>query len=162
MSSAHITRSRVALAALVLLLPLGSVRADEPLRDPTRPPPAVAVPEVADAKPESNDLDLRAIFFSGDRRSAVINGRRVREADRITGGEVLAIEADRVRVERGGETLDLVLVSPAFKDARASEHPTRVQPAPIEAPIAPAPPAAPALESTSDSTIDSDDQGATR
>jgi hypothetical protein len=161
-SSALFTRSRVALAALVLLLPLGSVRADEPLRDPTRPPPAVAVPEVADAKPESNDLDLRAIFFSGDRRSALINGRRVGEADRIAGGEVLAIEADRVRVQQGAETLELVLVSPAFKDARASELPARLEPVPIEAPVASAPPAAPALEATSDSTIDPDDQGATQ
>lgn len=122
MSSVRFMRSRLTLAALVLLLlPLGKTRADEALRDPTEPPAVAAVAEDADATPESSDLDLRAIFFAGDRRFAVINGRRVREADRIAGGEILAIDADRVRLRRDGEILELVLVSPAFRDARASD-----------------------------------------
>lgn len=107
-----------AVLCLAVASAIASARATEPLGDPTQPPAAALHAVDAPEKSEDQGLELRAIFHAGERRIAVINGRRVRVNDRIAGARVLAIDVDRVRVERGGEIVELELVSRAFKDAR--------------------------------------------
>ncbi len=110
------------LAAAFALAP---ARATERLSDPTRPPDAaraVAAPAPAAA---DETLALSAIFHADDRRVAVINGVRVREAGTIGGARILAIETDRVRLRRGEEIIELELVSPAFKNARRADAPAK-------------------------------------
>jgi MSHA biogenesis protein MshK len=116
----HIHR-QIAIGAAVFLA-VATARATEPLADPTQPPAAALLAAEPPAKNEDGGLDLRAIFHAGDRRIAVINGRRVRENDRIGGARVLAIEVDRVRIQRGDEIVEIGLVSRAFKDARRANE----------------------------------------
>ena len=108
-------------AAALLLLSAATVRASEPLPDPTQPPAAAIEAEVPEQKATA-ELELRAIFHADDRRIAVINGRRVEVSDQIGGARVLVIEIDRVRLERAGEIIELELVSPAFKNARQADE----------------------------------------
>ena len=105
---------------LAAVLSLSPARAADRLSDPTRPPEAAraVAPPTAEAEKGDPALVLSAIFHADDRRIAVIDGIRVREADRIGSARVLAIEADRVRLQRGDEIVELELVSPAFKNAR--------------------------------------------
>ena len=122
---------RVGAAVALLLFSVATVRASEPLPDPTQPPAAALAVEAAVPEQKATaDLELRAIFHADDRRIAVINGRRVEVSDQIGGARVLAIEIDRVRLERAGEIIELELVSPAFKNARqADERADRSTPA---------------------------------
>jgi hypothetical protein len=123
-SSATTIRRRMIGVFVATVFAIGPARAAEPLSDPTRPPD-VARANVAAVAPSGNgELALHAIFHADDRRIAVINGVRVRESESIEGARVLAIEADRVRLQRGTEIVELELVSPAFKNARlAGERP---------------------------------------
>lgn len=118
MSSATTIRSRMIGGFLATAFALGPARAAEPLSDPTRPPDAARATVATVAPSGDGALALHAIFHADDRRIAVINGVRVRESESIEGARVLAIEADRVRLRRGTEIVELELVSPAFKNAR--------------------------------------------
>ena len=132
MSDAAPMHGWIAGAAVALLLfSVATVRASEPLPDPTQPPAAaLAVEAEVPEQKATAELELRAIFHADDRRIAVINGRRVEVSDQIGGARVLAIETDRVRLERAGEIIELELVSPAFKNARrADERADRPAPA---------------------------------
>ena len=117
MSSHGPIHRRIAISG-ALFFAVATARATEPLADPTQPPAAALLAADPPAKSEDEGLDLRAIFHAGDRRIAVINGRRVHENDRIGGARVLAIDVDRVRIQRGDQIVELELVSRAFKDAR--------------------------------------------
>lgn len=126
----RILRRGLAAGAL-LLCALSPVHAAESLPDPTRPPASARLATPTTAPDADAKLELRAIFFADDRRFAVVNGRRVATGDRIAGAEVVAIEVDRVRLRRGGETLELELVAPAFKNARRSGRPSPSPAAPL-------------------------------
>lgn len=147
MSSATWMHGWIAGGAVAwLLFSVATTRASEPLPDPTQPPAeALAVGAVVPDQKATAELELRAIFHAEDRQIAVINGRRVGVSDQIGGARVLAIENNRVRLERAGEIIELELVSPAFKDARRA-----VEQADRSAPAAP------------DDAHDSDPQGALR
>ncbi len=114
------------LLSILSILSIETAFASEPLHDPTlhdptEPPAAALTVDDTDQKPNA-DLELRAIFHADDRRIAVINGRRVGVADQIGGARILAIEKNRVRLERGGEIVELELVSPAFENARRADE----------------------------------------
>ncbi len=123
MSSSLPIRGGVLAASLAAVLASASLRAAEPLADPTRPPAAANLDAAPAAPAVDGALVLRAIFHADDRRIAVINDRRVRVSDSIGDARVLAIEIDRVRLRRGDEIVELELVSPAFKNARLAEAP---------------------------------------
>ena len=133
------TRS-FARAAVCLSIAFGIaavVRAADPLSDPTRP--EIAAETQSTTTPSTPEaLVLHAILHAEDRRLAVVNGRRVVVGDFVDGAHVLAIEADHVRVERAGETLELELVSPAFKRVRAQERRAAPHPSEPDAPSVPA------------------------
>jgi hypothetical protein len=85
------------------------------LSDPTRPPASIATqPEIRE-RAATTTLDLRAVFYAEERRVAIINGRRLREDDRIGSARVVAISKDGVRLRRGDEIIELGLVSPEVK-----------------------------------------------
>ncbi|MEZ4333276.1 MAG: hypothetical protein R3F35_16055 [Myxococcota bacterium] len=115
--------NRSTACAVSLLLTAASARAGEPLPDPTRPPAealsASPTPEVA----APSRLELRAIFHADDRRIALLDDRRVGVGDRVADATVIAIDADRVRLRRGGEIVEIELVSSAFKNARQTVPP---------------------------------------
>ena len=67
-------------------------------------------------------LVLGSIMVAGDKRWAVINGKLCSVGNTVSGCRVEAIEADRVRLSRDGETVDLLLKPPAaVNDSRDTD-----------------------------------------
>ncbi|MGB5353169.1 MAG: hypothetical protein WBN32_06105 [Woeseia sp.] len=89
------------------MLAFGSVASAE-LQDPTRPSYAVAGAVV---EASSGALHVSAIFISGERRIAIINGRRLRVGETVNGAIVSKIEQDRVSFVRGDEVFAVSLLS---------------------------------------------------
>ncbi|MDZ7767954.1 MAG: hypothetical protein U5K38_02190 [Woeseiaceae bacterium] len=98
----------VVVAGLLLAPSAGSV---EPMRDPTRP---TRVQEPAPAQ-RARALTVSAVFISGDRRLAIVNGQRVREGDAINGATVREIEADKVSFLRNNKILVVPLLNHATR-----------------------------------------------
>lgn len=98
----------------------GGLNAHEPaLRDPTRPPdlrPARAPASKADSR-----LRLSSTLVSGERRTAIINGRIVAVGDRIQGARLLSIEPGRVRLRRQGREITLRLLAQNVKKPSRNE-----------------------------------------
>lgn len=99
-------RNRLLVLVFVIAGLQAAVAADS-LRDPTRPTEFSTEPSAA---PVSR-LSVSAVFISGERRVAIVNGRRVREGDEIAGAIVAGIEGNNVRFVRQGETLVVPLLS---------------------------------------------------
>lgn len=95
-----------AWAALMLLVALtsGIARAEEPLRDPTRP--YTAAERVRTAAPR---FVVNAIIVSPERRVAIVNGRRVAVGGSIGGATVVAIERDQLILDLGGKRITAAL-----------------------------------------------------
>lgn len=98
------------LVGLLLALP---VTADSD--DPMRPPQArqTTTPAV------QQSWDLSSVLISERRRLAVINDQMVKVGDRVGGARVQRIEADRVILLRGEQSMTLTLR--AGLDIRRSE-----------------------------------------
>lgn len=101
--------SMALVAAGMLLAP--AAEAAEPMRDPTRPT------RVQETAPVQRDraLTVSAVFVSGDRRLAIVNGQRVREGDAINDVIVSKIEADRVSFLRNNKILVVPLLNHATR-----------------------------------------------
>lgn len=95
---------------------------ERPLFAPSRRPPAapVAAPvppvPVAASRPPPA-IELVGVAMSGDRHYALVRtpgGRstRVAEGESVEGWQVTHIEADRIRLNRGGDAVDISLVRP--------------------------------------------------
>lgn len=104
--------------ALVLLTLSGSAAAQT--ADPTRPPAAlyapVSVPGVTYQLANVDEPRVQSILVSlrrGGRRIAVIDGKTVRQGDRIGGAVVAAINSTEVILKRGSTTQTLKLFRPA-------------------------------------------------
>ena len=91
---------------LMALIALGvtSVHA-ETLRDPMQPA-NISAPAAS-----SDSLRLEAIFTNGAKRVAIVNGRLVREGERVGSARIDAILADEVRYTRDGSSKSLRLPS---------------------------------------------------
>jgi len=79
---------------------------------------AMREPEVWGADPfvrdwmlvnELAELSLRAITLGGERAYALINDQILEEGDLISGKKIIKIEADRVVLEQGSRTFNLLL-----------------------------------------------------
>lgn len=81
--------------------------------DPTRPLDSTAQRSAA----TPNALTLNSILLSEQRRVAVINGVTAQVGDRIANAKVVAIHADRVVIEIGGQRRELTLNKPKIKRA---------------------------------------------
>jgi len=101
----------IALVVAGMLLAPADVPA-ELFRDPTRPT-RVQEPEAAQ---RTWALTVNAVFVSGERRLAIVNGRRVREGDAINDATVSKIEADKVSFLRNNKTLVVPLLSHATRE----------------------------------------------
>lgn len=93
-----------------LVAPVGYA---EPMADPTTPPPAALAPKTPAADPDRGQppLQLSAIFFSGGRRIAIIDGQRVQESDTIGGAEILEIAPTTATILKDEEIVRLELVA---------------------------------------------------
>ncbi|MBT8422564.1 MAG: general secretion pathway protein GspB, partial [Gammaproteobacteria bacterium] len=85
---------------------LGTATAE--LQDPTQPSYVVAGEEM---EVNAGALRVSAIFISGERRIAIVNGRRLRVGDVLDGVSVSRIEQDRVSFVRGEEVFAVSLLS---------------------------------------------------
>ncbi|MCB1844601.1 MAG: hypothetical protein KDI09_16690 [Halioglobus sp.] len=94
------------IAILAALILYSSANAE--LTDPTRP--GNLLPEVEAARAEG-ELRVSAVFISGDRRIAVINGQRLREGESIGGATVSAIARNKVSFVRGDRAFSVPLLS---------------------------------------------------
>lgn len=91
--------------------------------DPTRPPSYAPAPERAvkavDLKPlESLSLSLNSVFFSAERRAAVINGKMLTVGQSIDNAKLVDIQPYGVTLKYGSQKIHLRLsenavVSPA-------------------------------------------------
>ncbi|WP_260291476.1 general secretion pathway protein GspB [Sedimenticola hydrogenitrophicus] len=106
-------RLRYAIAG-VLLLALMPAAAGE-LRDPLEPygfrpvSPGVSA-ETRGAMFDANSLRLSGIFVGPDGASAVINGRRLRVGDEVTGAQLVRIESHAVELDLDGDRFKIELL----------------------------------------------------
>lgn len=96
------------LLTAALLTALVFTPANAELDDPTRPSYAVAETATTTA---GATLRVSAVFISGDRRIAVINGQRFREGESVAGAVVSAITRNEVSFVRGDRAFSVSLLS---------------------------------------------------
>jgi MSHA biogenesis protein MshK len=114
------------VVSLALLLPALATQA-QGVPDPTRPPAALNAPPTAAGggtlvRAESAQPQLQSILVSlrpGGRRVAVIDGKTVRQGERVGGALVVAIGPSEVVLRRGSQTQTLKLFRPAVRVATA-------------------------------------------
>jgi len=97
----HRRAVRVSCIALALVIGISYAKADT-LIDPTRP--ANAPIKVGTAVRGVDSARLTAIFQTGDRRVAVLDGRVVKTGDRIGDIVIQEISPDSVRYVRAGRS----------------------------------------------------------
>ncbi len=75
--------------------------------DPTRPYNFVEIPEFIEVEvpEESTDWQLSGIRIHGDKRSAILNGRMIREGEILENATVLKIQPTSVVLESGDKHL---------------------------------------------------------
>lgn len=89
------------------------------MNDPTRPPASLSAPAPGNA-PAAAGPQLQSILLSrnaGGRRIAVIDGKTVREGQRVDGAVVEAIRANEVVLRHGTRRSTLTLFRPAQRAA---------------------------------------------
>lgn len=116
--------ARLLAAVLALLAVVGIARAQDG-GDPTRPPAVLSAPAAGQGQPEapSGEPQLQSILVSlrpGGRRVAVIDGKTLRQGQRINGAVVERIEPTAVVLRKGNQRQILKLFRPAARGAAAS------------------------------------------
>lgn len=96
----RVLSTRRSSLSLTALLALGAVVQAETLQDPTRPATVKAVAQSV----EPGALQLEAVMGSGARRIAIVNGKVVREGDRVGAAVIEAIGSDFIRYTRNGRS----------------------------------------------------------
>ena len=113
------TRLTLTLVLAALALPAAAQQAVQ--GDPTRPPAVLTAPAPGTALPAAESgLQLQSILVSkraGGRRLAVIDGKTVREGERIGGALIETIRPTEVVVRRGKQRQTLKLFRPAERVA---------------------------------------------
>ena len=94
---------------LLAVLLLAAAPAGADLADPMRP--SYALPADTQGAAPVSALAVSAVFISGERRVAVVNGQRVRVGETVGGAVVSRIERDRVSFRRGERSFDVPLLS---------------------------------------------------
>jgi MSHA biogenesis protein MshK len=110
---------------VLALCALAGVAQAQAVVDPTRPPAAMTAPQlppgaVALPRAERAQPQLQSILVSlrpGGRRVAVIDGKTVRQGQRVGDAQVLTINATDVVLRRGSQTMTLKLFRPATRVA---------------------------------------------
>ena len=118
-----LTPRRLMLAALVALAAGHAASAqDGALRDPTRPPAVLSAPAATPGRVASSapQFQLQSVLISlraGGRRVAVIDGKTLREGDRVDGALVETIRATEVVLLKGNQRQVLKLFRPPARGA---------------------------------------------
>ena len=114
------------LFALAAAFACAAVQAqDGSLNDPTRPPVSVTAPsappgQAGQLAPVAGVPEVQSILVSlrpGGRRVAVINGKMLRQGDRIDGAVLESIQPTHVVLRRGSQRQILKLFRPAARVA---------------------------------------------
>ena len=121
---AQALKTLLAMATMAGAL-LCSAAGAQSVSDPTRPPAAMHVPVrspdgVVVAAPVRAEPRLQSVLVSlrpGGRRVAVIDGKMVRQGQRVGGATVVAIGEREVVLRRGSTTETLKLFRPASRVA---------------------------------------------
>ncbi|HEY0061660.1 MAG TPA: MSHA biogenesis protein MshK [Telluria sp.] len=104
-------------ALLLAALACPALAQDTLSGDPTRPPAVLSAPAPGSAMPApEQDLQLQSILVSkraGGRRLAVIEGKTVREGERVGGAVIETIRPTEVVIRRGKLRKTLKLFRPA-------------------------------------------------
>jgi MSHA biogenesis protein MshK len=110
----------VAISAMLSLLSMNVDAAS--LNDPTRPPMSRPVIKTQASAPAG--ARLTAVLFSDERRVAVIDGKPVREGDRIADAVVTRITSDTVTLTKSqrAEVLRLPKATLSIKTKSAMEN----------------------------------------
>lgn len=114
---------RLAMIGVAMLAAAGSARAqDGGMRDPTRPPAVLSAPAQAPGQQgvPAGEPQLQSILVSlrpGGRRVAVIDGKTLRQGQRIDGAVVEAIRPTEVVLRKGNRRQVLKLYRPAARGA---------------------------------------------
>jgi hypothetical protein len=109
------------LLPMLALVALAHAAAADPLRDPTRPPQAAATRAAAVEQAPV----LTAVFASGERRSAIVNGRLVRAGDRVGVFTIEDVLAEGVRYRHADRVHSLYLPHPADTVKKPAAGPAR-------------------------------------
>lgn len=112
---------RLLLAGMALLACGAAARAQD-VADPTRPPALLSAPAANRGQPGSaaGEPQLQSILVSlrpGGRRVAVIDGKTLRQGERIGGAVVERIGATEVVLRKGNQKQVLKLFRPAARGA---------------------------------------------
>ena len=113
-----------AIVLALLVLPASASMAQE-VSDPTRPPAVMTAAPVATGaevapRAERARPQLQSILVSlrpGGRRVAVIDGKTVRQGQRVGDAVLVAVGAGEVVLRRGGKTETIKLFRPATRVA---------------------------------------------
>ncbi len=111
-----IQSGRIACRLVVLcggIVAAAHAAAELPITDPTRPPQIMGTGAAGNP---ALGLRLQSTQVSATSRSATIDNRIVTVGSRIGGAVVVAIEAARVTLQRGGERVVLRLEPPTVKE----------------------------------------------
>lgn len=114
---------RLVMAGMGLLAMAGMAHAqDSGVRDPTRPPSALSAPVATPGQQvaPAGEPQLQSILVSlraGGRRVAVINGKTLRQGQRIDGAVVESIRPTEVVLRKGSQRQVLKLYRPAARGA---------------------------------------------
>lgn len=117
-----------ALAALLAGSSASQAALAQPLADPMRPPAApAAAPAEGAGESAKAAARLQSVLISPRRRVAVIDGRVVREGERVGDATLVAIAASHVVLQRaeGRETLKL---TPVVQKKPIPRRPAKVVP----------------------------------
>ena len=110
------------LAAVALLAAAGMATAQDALDDPTRPPAALSAPAASGVPAAAGLPDLQSILVSqrpGGRRVAVIDGKPVRQGQRVGDAILETIRPTEVVLKRGRQRVTLKLFRPPESAAAA-------------------------------------------
>lgn len=112
----------------LLLLLLPTVTAAESLPDPTRPfgygSSPVVIVEEEELPSEQVNWHLSGIRISPDDRSAILNGRLLREGEKVDGAELVEIRPVSVLIDFENKRIRVDLLSLDIKQERSSKNTT--------------------------------------
>jgi MSHA biogenesis protein MshK len=93
----RILRARHVCVPLLALMAVAAASHADTLHDPTQPANVRSAPEAS-----AGALKVEAIFLSGNRRVAIVNGQLVRQGESLGGAVIDEIHADSIRYTRDG------------------------------------------------------------
>ncbi|MES3021162.1 MAG: MSHA biogenesis protein MshK [Pseudomonadota bacterium] len=120
MAEAVTRRAPTAFAAVAALCAALAAPAHAQVNDPTRPPAQFYMPAGANGTAPAGVPQLQSVLIAlrpGGRRIAVIDGKTLRQGDRVGGAVLVGIEGTHVVLLRGKKRETLRLYRPAATSA---------------------------------------------